>query len=989
MKWRITRVGSVALLMVCLASASFGQAGSAGINGVVFDQGKAVLPGATVSATNEATGLTREAVTGSDGRYIITTLVPGNYTVRVEFQGFQTQSREQLVVAVGQELTVDFTLSLQGVAEAVTVTGESPIVEITTSRVGTNIAPQEIDSLPSAGRSSLSLMQLVPGLTPSLAPGTFEGGQFNANGRDTGSNLFMVDGVYNNDERNGGSQGDQARISLDTMAEFQVLTHQYTAEFGGSSGVIVNAVTKSGTNRVSGRGFYYFQGDALNATDPFLKARGEENPESGSDVYGFQVGGPLIRNKAFYFFNLERTLIDQAVQLDFPPQAAPLATDFSDATSIKSLNTFIRGDYQAGPGHHFSFRWSREASPTIGEAWEENRSTPDNIFIEQDAGDHLFSGNWTSILGNRATNEFKVTHVREDLLQGNTEYFDEDLNFIELDGRDQFDIGSDNRHPDFASGPRATHGTGKGRTYVIEDAYTWVKNGWGGDHTLKTGASHTWSLVRPRILGGNDNGTITFRHNLPYDPASAFTYPSRFSIRLGEIYFDLADNRTMWFLQDKMQVNRNLTLNLGVRYDYQTLTSQTKDAFAPRLGFAYDPTGAGKTVIRGGVGKFYEYAFAGVEENLVSQAVIGPAFTFDTGEDRSADTGRIPVHVSGCLQPNGNNGLAVISPACRSYLTSLRDQVNAGGFINTEPTVDGDRRLGYLWSFSFGVKHEVMRNLAVSADYVGNRGRNQTGLIDINEGPPGPNGIVTRLGVNVFDPAGELIPPEARNATYQRVLQYQTLDSLNTDYDSMELALEKRYSDRWSGRVAYTLARARDVASGAATGGAVTVGKRFSNDLNPREDYARTNFDNRHAVAFGFNAAPWRGLGAGAVFRYYSGYPINETIGADVNGDRDNFDRPVRGLDDLARPILSPVDSNGRAIRNGIDGEKQALLDLRFQYIFDMPRSQTFGFFWEIYNATNQVNYQNPTGNRQSSQFMIPVVAGDMRTMQLGLRYTF
>jgi hypothetical protein len=331
----------------------------------------------------------------------------------------------------------------------------------------------------------------------------------------------------------------------------------------------------------------------------------------------------------------------------------------------------------------------------------------------------------------------------------------------------------------------------------------------------------------------------------------------------------------------------------------------------------------------------------------------------------------------------------VIGPACRSYLTNLRNQVNAGGFINTEPTVDGDRRLGYLWSFSFGVKREVMPNLAVSADYVGNRGRNQTGLIDINEGPPGPTGIVTRPGVNVFDPTGELIPPEARNATYQRVLQYQTLDSLNSDYDSMELALEKRYSDRWSGRFAYTLARARDVASGAATGGALTVGKRFSNDLHPREDYARTNFDNRHAVAFGFNVAPWRGLGAGAVFRYYSGYPINEIIGTDVNGDRDNFDRPVRGVHDLARPILSPVDGNGRAVRNGIDGEKQVLLDLRFQYIFDMPRSQTVGFFWEIYNATNQINYQNPTGNRQSSQFMIPVVAGDMRTMQLGLRYTF
>jgi hypothetical protein len=112
-------------------------------------------------------------------------------------------------------------------------------------------------------------------------------------------------------------------------------------------------------------------------------------------------------------------------------------------------------------------------------------------------------------------------------------------------------------------------------------------------------------------------------------------------------------------------------------------------------------------------------------------------------------------------------------------------------------------------------------------------------------------------------------------------------------------------------------------------------------------------------------------------------------VGSDLNGDRDNFERPVRGVHDLTRPILSPLDSNGRAIRNGIDGEKQVLLDLRFQYIVKMPRNQTAGFFVETYNATNRVNFGNPTGNRLSSNFLIPIVAGDPRTVQLGLRYTF
>ena len=193
----------------------------------------------------------------------------------------------------------------------------------------------------------------------------------------------------------------------------------------------------------------------------------------------------------------------------------------------------------------------------------------------------------------------------------------------------------------------------------------------------------------------------------------------------------------------------------------------------------------------------------------------------------------------------------------------------------------------------------------------------------------------------------------------------------------MEVSVEKRYSDRWSGRVAYTLARSNDVSG------------RPSNDLNPREDYARSDTDNRHAFVTNVSVNPWRGLSTGVIFRYYSGYPINETIGSDVNRDRDNNDRPVAGVHDLTRPILSPLDHNGRAIRNGIDGNNTKLLDLSLQYIANLPRGQTAGFFWEIYNVLNTVNLANPTGNRNRSNFMVPVVSGRARQMQLGVRYTF
>lgn len=178
----------VARLVVCvvvvvgLATPLFAQGGRSDITGTVSDQGKAVLPGVTVTVTNEATGLQRVGVTSADGRFVISTLVPGTYMIRLELQGFQTLTQTGIVLNVGQELALNLTLAVAGLAETVTVTGESPIVEVTSSRIGTNITGAEIDSLPSQGRNQLGLMQLVPGLTPSLNPGSFEGGQYNANG---------------------------------------------------------------------------------------------------------------------------------------------------------------------------------------------------------------------------------------------------------------------------------------------------------------------------------------------------------------------------------------------------------------------------------------------------------------------------------------------------------------------------------------------------------------------------------------------------------------------------------------------------------------------------------------------------------------------------------------------------------------------------------------------------------------------------------------
>jgi hypothetical protein len=960
------------------------QGGRAEINGTVTDAQKAVLPGVTVTVTNEETGLMREAVTDGTGRYVIPQLLPGPYTIKADLSGFQPMTRSNMVVRVGEELTVPLTLSLAGVTETLVVTAEAPLVESTSNRIGTNITSSEIDSLPSANRSQFSLMQTIPGLVPTLQVGSFEGGQFSANGQATTNNLFLVDGQNDNDSRRGGSQGTQARVSLDSMAEYQVQTHQYGAEYGGSTGVVVNSVTKSGTNNFAGRVFEYYQDNKLQATDYFLKQAGESNPDSGSNVYGGSIGGPIIRNKAFFFFNYEGTNASEAANLNFPASAAPLAVSYSTTTKFSGPNTFLRLDYHLSSNNQLSFRWTREAILTERDTIEDDKAILDAARYENDAGDHVYSGSLASVLNNKTTNEIKIGHVRESLLQGPRPLFDDNWKFIGFHGVDPFDVGSQNTHPDYIAGPRNNYAQDLIRDVTFDDTLTWIA----GNHNLKAGVAWSRNAALPQGTAANFIGLFTFPGDVPFNPAVPQTYPFRFGVSMGQFDFKQVDHRAGGFVSDKWALGKRLTLNIGARYDWQKATPETKNAIGPRLGIAYDAFGDGKTVIRGGAGKVYQYQQLAILQTLLQRSVIAPTLAYDTTQVADPrTTGVFPVGpdatATACLNPVASKtaGEAVISPACRAALNVLRNQVLAGGVINnttTGPIVDGDRRLAYTWAFSGGIKREIANNMAVSIDYVGNRGRDNTGVIDINEGPLGANGRVTRLGVAAFDPSGVLVPAAARNTTFAQFNQEQTRElgsALNSDFNSLELELEKRMANRWSGRVSYTYARCYDVAN-------IVV------DANPRLDYGRCDRDNTHAFATSANVDLTHGLGAGMVFRTYSGYPINETVGTDVNGDGTSNDRPLKGVNDLTMPILSPLDSRGYAIRNGINGERKTILDARFQYVQRVGRYQA-GFFLEVYNLTNHANFGNPTGARNSANFMKVIVADNPRTAQLGFRLLF
>ncbi len=972
-----------ALFSIVPVAPLFGQGANSEINGTATDQLGAVLPGVTVTLTEETTGLVRTVIANEAGRWVAPALPPGRYSLKAELSGFQTQNRTGLVVNVGQALTINFTLPVGGLSDQVTVTGEAPLVEVTKSEVGTNITAQNIDALPTAGRQQYALLQLVPGLTPTLAAGSFEGAQYSAGGQSTSNNVFLVDGAYNNDDRTQSGPGMQTRMTIDTTAEYQVLVHDFGAEYGGAAGAVINAVTKGGSNEFRGRAAYYLQDSKLDATNYFLKLAGSEPAKSGVKTMLANIGGPIIKNKAFFFANVERLRIRQAADLLYPANAAPLAVSYSTFLPVGSENYFGRLDYQINQSNNVSVRAVFDVNRVNGQDHVVQLRTLQAMRIERvpKPGETFINGQWLRVMGNRLVNEFRAHRVNENLQVGDQRMFDnagsntifKDNQFLGLKG-DQLDFGSGQSHPDYLTGPYANPGGANVTTTLFTEQLTFTP----AKHTLKFGVGGSKN-GGVNVVGTNYVGLFTFAGNAAFDPANPSTYPNRFQIQLGELFRPMKDWRMNYYVSDKWQATRMLTLSLGIRYDYQHEVPQTKNAYAPRLGMALAPTD--KLLIRAGAGKFYQYQSTAIPANLFAGAVNAPVFTFDTGQDNSASQGRFPTNA--CLLPVNNGGQAEISAACRAQLDAQRSLVGTAGFVNTEPVLDGRRRLAYLWSYDVGVQRELFTGMAVTVDVVATRGYDQLGRIDINEPRRLANGTIGRPGPAVFDPDGTLIPASARNATFQRVLQYQSASFFNSDSTALEVSLVRRMANRWSGRAAYTLSKAHDVGTG------VRGEARVVNDLDPRTDYGLSDFDNRHAFTAGGNWDPWGGLSAGATFRFYSGNPVNETIGLDANGDRDNTDRPIKGVNDLTKPILSAVDSNGVAVRNGIPGSHKTLLDLRLQYVVKLQNQRTAGFFWEVYNALNHTNFNNVIGNRNASSFGQSIVADTARQMQLGVRYTF
>ncbi len=415
----------------------------------------------------------------------------------------------------------------------------------------------------------------------------------------------------------------------------------------------------------------HLQDSSLDSTNYFTKQAGVGKPDSGIKTVLGQIGGPILQNKAFFFFNIEKLQIQQAANLNYPAEAAPLASSYSVALPIKSMNIFQRVDYQLNENNSFNFRALFDPNAVNGQDHELEKRTFSTMRIERapKPGEVFLSAQWLRVLGNRMVNEARVSYLTEQLHIGDQRLFDTSGGrvwelqgagkgeLIGLGGMDPLDFGSEQRHPDYIAGSHASPSGAAVTSQVFSNQFTFTPR----DHTLKFGFGASTN-GGTNMVGASHFGVFEFAGNRPFNAADVATYPNRFSIRLGNLFYEMKDWRTNFFVADKWQATGKLTLNLGLRYDYQHMIPRTKNAFAPRVGVAYAPND--KTVFRAGGGKFYEYQATAVASNLQIGAVVSPVFIFDPGEDDSARRGVLPAHP--CLRPDGRDGLAVICARMRS-----------------------------------------------------------------------------------------------------------------------------------------------------------------------------------------------------------------------------------------------------------------------------------------------------------------------------------
>jgi Carboxypeptidase regulatory-like domain len=976
-----------ALLMVALTASA--QQGTSEVRGRVIDEQGAVLPGVTVTVRNQQTGMYRETASAADGSFIVSGVVPGTYQIVAELQGFKKFERKDLILEVGKTATIDVTMEIGALTETVKVTSESPLVDVTSKEIGGNITSETLTQLPSVNGNFIGFIGLLPGIVPSISTESFGSDAISVNGQDPRNNNYSVDGGNNNDDVIGQRAGMQARTPIEAIQEFQVITNQFDAEFGRTSGAVVNAVTKAGTNNVRGSAFGFLQDGSLTTKDYFAKQKGLTKADTSYQRWGGTVGGPVVRDKIQYFFSLERFAIDRPNTIVIP--ARPDLND-QQTTKDRVWNTIIRGDHQINGSNTYSVRWLRETSPQTNQIIPPNatQGVTARAAREESDVDQTLATNFNSVLSNTKVNTLRVTWTRENVAFANA--------CFNGNGRDMTKCEPTLSFQDFVDQQDNTAQSRINDAIQLDDTVAWFIPGKHGDHDVKLGAQYEYSGAANQNQG-NLNGTFAFgRSDAPFSASNPFTYPDRLTVRVGgpSIFYEKA-HYVAAFVQDKWRLNQRLTLSLGLRYDVEIIPiAETDDPLVdgypvdknnvqPRVGVTYD-LGGGRSIVRGGYGRFYDKSHF----ELIGGLYTGTPFT-------SSFTVNFP---TAAADAGPRNGQFPTDPYLVNGPILNRAQLNKdypGGQLlrNTGASWDNaDRTTPYTDQLTIGYEKQLARNMAVSADYVRAFSRDLLMSKDLNPGLRATTAVTSplvRQGSATLNAAvAELQVKYPGFAPFTTaVTQPQNVGKI--DYDALLLSVNKRFSNNYSARVSYTLAYSRGNTSG---NGVAASGFQVLDDLHLDLNEGPSAFDTRHNFVVSGQALVPRtgGLNVSWVARALSGSPFSLT-NANIDPDRNGTQaEPLPEGSYSGNGTDAFTVKNYKSERNGAYGPGFFELDARLGYHVSLSNRRRVEAFVDLFNLTNRTNFLNPTGNQASTQFLLLTAYSTSytpRKVQVGARFEF
>ena len=961
----------IALSCLMLPAAALAQ--EATIAGTVKDTTGGVLPGVAVRAVHEATGTQFEAFTDERGTFRIPVRI-GVFRMTAELTGFATLQQMGLEVLVGQQVALNLVMMPSTISESVTVTGEAPLVNVTSSQLGGNIDSRQLSELPVNGRNFLDLTMLAPG---ARANHTDPGGLPVTTA--LGTVQLNVDGIQVTNNCCGGSNR-QPSFGRDAIAEFQFISNRFDATQGRSSGAQVNVITKSGTNTVAGTFSGYFRSDQMNARD-FVQHR--VLPYSNQQV-STTVGGPIRRDKVHYFVNYEFEREPYTVTHNSPYPSFNV-----DLTSTRRQHKPMgRVDAQLSNKTRLSvsgyawrdFQPNDSSQATVGGAVNH----PANA-VRFNKYAEAVQGTLTRVINSRTLNELKAGYAGNRWLMDPTAKWNattglaaarnpvaNDLHLPPVVTLRGFTIGGGNNFPQHIGQ----------KVYTLRDDLSLSTNV-AGRHDMRTGGEylnyltwHDWcNYLRGNLIA--DNGPVpgNIEQLFPLDPnawnfAPLSPISREFRTEFGSCLLHSPRNIFGAWFQDDWQVASNLTLNLGVRYDLETDVFANemavppflpgdrpldRDNVAPRFGFAY--TLNSRTVIRGGAGKYFS--------ELVNQ-VAHPI--------RFANTQRV---LSALY--DGRPDFAV-NP-WNGPLPKPEDLEQAFCNVNFRPGCIR-RALGqtiappnaeypYSYQASLGIQRQIGADMGVTADYSFNGQRKDR---------------VTGYNINLsFNPATGLNYPftDVSHRPFPEWGQVpMDIFAGRGNYNGFETSLTKRMNHRWQASGTYTRSTYRD--SQPAPWSGVMTPVTFAVKAPLGEEYGLAATDQRHRAVFNGIWQAGYGVQVSGLYFYGSGQRFATTYGGDL------LDTGGTVGSNRQRPASA---GGGVTPRNGILGQPIHRVDLRLQKHLALGGRSGVDGIVEVFNVFNHANYGSYTTVESNRLYGQPSsntnVAYQPRMAQVGFRCTF